>query len=93
MADAKRTTVEKIVSEKKKVPAVTLTLSHEEAEVLLALVGNLTGDSVNSPRKHTDAVYYALSGAGVSSYGKPYAKQMLGNLKWLNEPKAPSYRF
>ncbi|MFD7605171.1 hypothetical protein ACFWAN_32650 [Streptomyces mirabilis] len=92
MAKAERTTVEKTVTEKKKVPGITLTLSQEEADVLMALVGNVTGDSYASPRKHTDAVYTALSRAGVTTYGKPYIKQMSGNLRWLIEPKTPSYR-
>jgi hypothetical protein len=93
MADAKRTTVEKVVTEKKKVPAITLTLTQEEAEALQALTGNITGDSYGSPRKHTDAVYHALSQAGVSTYSKPITKQMTGSLRWLSEPKQPTYRF
>lgn len=95
MAEAKRTTVEKVVTETKKVPAITLTLTPEEAEALHALVGNITGDSKDSPRKHTDGIYYALQGAGIDTLGKPILRQMSGNLRWLNEPKSSysSYRF
>ncbi|MDQ1016678.1 hypothetical protein [Streptomyces afghaniensis] len=95
MAEAKRTTVEKLVTETKKVPAITLTLTPEEAEALHALVGNITGDSTGSPRKHTDGIYYALQRAGIDTIGKPILKQMSGSLRWLNEPKSsyPSYRF
>ncbi|MFE9442510.1 hypothetical protein ACFYO2_26740 [Streptomyces sp. NPDC006602] len=92
MAEAVSTTVEKLVTEKKKVTAFNLTLSAEEAEALMALVGNISGDS-NSPRMHTDSVYYALSNAGVSVRDKDVSKQMTGNLRWLSQPKAPSYRF
>lgn len=93
MAEAKRTIVEKVVTEKKNVPTITLTLSKEEAEALYALVGNISGDGQGSPREHTDSVFYALSGAGVSIYGKPILKQMSGSLRWLSEPKQPSYHF
>lgn len=47
---------------------VTLTLSAPEARALHALVGNVTGSSERSPRKHTDAIWSALGAAGIVSY-------------------------
>lgn len=54
MAEAQKTV--KVV----KTETVTLTLSKDEAEALVAVVGNVTGHGSNSPRKHTDAIYRAL---------------------------------
>ncbi|MGW1673273.1 hypothetical protein [Streptomyces sp. NPDC002324] len=93
MAEAKSTTIEKQVTEKKQVPAITLTLSIEEAEALQALVGRVSGSTYASPRKHTDAIYIALDRAGVSTYAKPVSRQIEGSLRWLVEPKAKSPRF
>ncbi|MEU6389982.1 hypothetical protein [Streptomyces sp. NPDC046939] len=87
MADAKNTTIEKQVTETKKVPGVTLTLSKDEAEALLVLVGNVSGESA-SPRKSTDAIYYALRNAGVDTLGKDVSRQLSGSIRWLSTPKA-----
>lgn len=94
MAEAKRTIIEQEFTEKKRVPAVTLTLTIEEAEALHAVVGSISGDAKSSPRKHTDGLYYALKRAGISTTDKPILTQISGSLRWLNEPKSPfSYRF
>ncbi|MEV6419041.1 hypothetical protein [Streptomyces sp. NPDC051662] len=93
MADAQRTTVEKQVVETKKIPSFTLTLTEEEAMALVALSANVKGNAENSPRKHTDAVYYALKSAGVSTYGNPILDQLSGSLRWLNEPKTSYLSF
>ncbi|MER6086553.1 hypothetical protein [Streptomyces bluensis] len=92
MAKATRTTISKTVTETKNVPGVTLTLETEEAEALMTLVGNITGHNTDSPRKHTDAIYYALDRAGISTYGKSIGKQIEGSLRWLKEPKKQSFR-
>ncbi|MGI5196951.1 hypothetical protein ACQEVY_25530 [Streptomyces sp. CA-288835] len=91
MAEAKRTTVEKTVTKTEKVPAYTLTLSKDEALAVMALVGNVTGDSVGSPRKHTDAVYNSLRNAGLSLLGTDLLRQLNGSQRWLTEPKRYSY--
>ncbi|MFB7027165.1 MULTISPECIES: hypothetical protein [unclassified Streptomyces] len=93
MAESKRTTITQEVTETKKVLAVTLTLTIEEAEALQALVGSITGDAVRSPRKHTDSVYHALKGAGIRTLGKPVLRQLSGGTGWLSEPKPFSYSF
>lgn len=48
----------------KEADGVTLELSKDEAEVVLALAGNVGSGGDN--RRLTSAVYYALLGAGVS---------------------------
>jgi hypothetical protein len=51
-----------------KVPAdyeIQLTLSRDEAEALRDVVGKVAGCSMNSPRKHTSAIFDALGLAGV----------------------------
>ncbi|MFJ8930616.1 hypothetical protein ACIRLA_28935 [Streptomyces sp. NPDC102364] len=87
MADAKSTTVEKQVTETKKVPAITLTLSKDEAEALMVLVGNVSGEG-SSPRKHTDAIYYALKSARVDVLAKDISLQLDGRLRWLKTPRS-----
>lgn len=88
MAEAKNTTVEKLVTETKQATAYTLTLSQDEAEALQALTGYVTGSSSTSPRKHTDAVYSALERAGVRTYLNPIARQFTGSVRWLDRPKS-----
>ncbi|MEU5957578.1 hypothetical protein [Streptomyces sp. NPDC047525] len=88
MADAKNTTVEKQVTETKRVPGITLTLAKDEAEALMVLVGNIAGEG-SSPRKHSDAIYYALKSAGVSVLGKDISRQLSGSSRWLRSPKSP----
>jgi hypothetical protein len=52
------------------VPAytVTLELSDQEALVVHALCGIVSGDSASTNRKHSSAVYHALAAAGVDSH-------------------------
>ncbi|MFC4501732.1 MULTISPECIES: hypothetical protein [Streptomyces] len=81
MADAKKIT-ETVVK------GITLTLTPEEAEIVLTLTGNLQGDRVSSPRKFADKVYYALNAAGV----KPtFQAHLSGSLRLTNSPKISSY--
>ncbi|MGW1673272.1 hypothetical protein [Streptomyces sp. NPDC002324] len=68
MAEAKRTIIEQEVTETKKVPAVTLTLTVEEAETLMAVGAKVGGDRYTSPRKHYEAVTKALRNAGVRDF-------------------------
>ncbi|MEU6389983.1 hypothetical protein [Streptomyces sp. NPDC046939] len=69
MAEAKSTTVEQKVTETKKVPGITLTLSLEEAEVLAVVGQYIGGDIKDSPRGQYREVVKALRAAGVRSYG------------------------
>jgi hypothetical protein len=87
MAEAKSTTVEKVVETVEKLPAYQLTLSEEEAQALMVLTGSVHGDRRNSPRKHTDAIYYALSRAGARLWDTKVSKQLTGSPRWLNEPR------
>lgn len=66
---------------------VTLTLSEEEAQVLMTLTGMCTGDFDESPRKHSDNVYDALQKAGISA---AYLKYAQGSIRFLTKPKLPS---
>ncbi|MGW0087833.1 hypothetical protein ACWDWS_02260 [Streptomyces sp. NPDC003328] len=61
MAIAKK--IEKTTVER----TVTLTLNVEEAQAVLGVLAKVSGSSIDSPRKHTDAVYSALVAAGVVS--------------------------
>ncbi|MFE6226880.1 hypothetical protein [Streptomyces sp. NPDC057854] len=90
MSEAKRTIITQEVTETKQVPvpAVTLTLTIEEAEALHAVVGSISGNTKASPRKHTDGIYYALQRAGISTGGKRVQKQISGSLRWHNEPQS-----
>lgn len=47
---------------------VTLVLSIEEAETLMAVGAKIGGSKENSPRGHYDAVVKALSAAGVRDF-------------------------
>ncbi|MFG3582585.1 hypothetical protein [Streptomyces sp. NPDC047990] len=78
MATAK-TTVERRTIETK---TVTLTLSNEEAETLLALVVKVAGSPQGSPREHTESMYGALRAAGVRDWCKPG----VGTVKWDDHP-------
>lgn len=51
-------TVEKLVETREDV--FVLTLSTDEARALRSVVGYVSGDSDNTPRKYTDAIYNAL---------------------------------
>ena len=44
----------------KPVEEFVLTLSRDEAETLLAIVGRITGSDTKSRRKHTNAIYRVL---------------------------------
>ncbi|MFE2075211.1 hypothetical protein [Streptomyces misionensis] len=60
MAEAKK--IEETI-----VKGITLTLSMEEAQALMALTGNVSGNRYESPRKQTDAVWLTLKRAGVEN--------------------------
>ncbi|MGI5196952.1 hypothetical protein ACQEVY_25535 [Streptomyces sp. CA-288835] len=68
MAEAAKTTVSKTIERVEKVPAITLTVSIEEAETLMAVGAKIGGDPEHSPRKHYAAVTEALRDAGVRDY-------------------------
>lgn len=68
---------------------VTLTLSKEEAEALATLTGSIIGDSENGPRKHTDAVYYALSRQGITARYRGHLEP--GAIRLLTKPKPKPY--
>lgn len=80
-------TAEKI--EKKTIEeTVTLTLSREEAETVMTLVGLVGGDSAASaPRKHAGSVYRALLGQGIDA---AYTSYVDGQTTFLNKP-TPRY--
>lgn len=42
---------------------VTLRMSHEEARTLWAVMMKVGGSPADSPRKHADAIRYAVAGA------------------------------
>jgi hypothetical protein len=54
----------------------------------MALAGNVLGSSVDSPRKHTDAVYRALAGAGLNILGSSIQRQLSGSLRFASETKS-----
>jgi non-ribosomal peptide synthetase component E (peptide arylation enzyme) len=94
MAEVKNTFVEKSVTKVEKVPAYALTLSKDEALAVMVLVGNVTGSSQDSPRKHADAVYAALYKAGLSVVGTDLQRQLQGSIRFNVSPKPkPSYHF
>ncbi|MGN7135821.1 hypothetical protein [Streptomyces pseudogriseolus] len=68
MAESKRTIIEQEVTETKRVPAVTLTLTIDEAETLMAVGAKIGGHREKSPRKHFDAIVSALGRAGVRDF-------------------------
>ncbi|MEU8948758.1 hypothetical protein [Streptomyces sp. NPDC048489] len=78
MATAKMTVERRTVEDK----TVTLTLSNDEAETLLALVVKVAGSPQGSPREHTESMYGALRAAGVRDWCKPGN----GVVKWADHP-------
>lgn len=72
------------------VKTVNLTLSEEEAQAVMTLVGNVTGDFDESPRKHSDSVYTALSKAGVTA---KFRKHLSNSVRFSNEPKKSAYDY
>lgn len=60
MAYAKKNVERKVTEE----VTYTLTLTHEEAETLRAVMANVAGSSEVSKRKHVDAIYDALYKTG-----------------------------
>lgn len=97
MADAKRTITEQQVTETKKVPAVTLTLTIEEAETLMAVGSRIGGDRYKSPRRHFEAVVQALAKSGVRDFTAsgphPYKHLNGSGLAFSVEPKRQSPDF
>ncbi|MEU3278177.1 hypothetical protein [Streptomyces antibioticus] len=79
---AKAEKIEKKIIEK----TITLTLSQEEAEALLAVVGRVTGSN-DSPRKHTGAVYSALGNAGISGNARKYFEDPAATLHFRDTPR------
>jgi hypothetical protein len=71
MAKATRQTQRKVTEE----TTVTLTLNANEAVTLALVLANIGGPRENSPRAHTQAVYEALSRAGVD-YGRSTAYRL-----------------
>jgi hypothetical protein len=68
MASAVRREKEVEVVTKKVVEVVTLTLSKDEAETLISVLGTVGGASDTTRRRFTKAVYNALKGADVAHY-------------------------
>ncbi|MFF5433439.1 hypothetical protein ACFY5K_25825 [Streptomyces griseofuscus] len=60
MAEAKK--IEETV-----VKGITLNLSMKEAQALMAVIGNVSGNRYEAPRKHTDDVWLTLKRAGVEN--------------------------
>jgi hypothetical protein len=87
MAEAKSTTIEKPVTKVEKQTGYTLTLTKAEAEALGALLGSVSGSTEDTPRKHTDAAYWALAKAGVDTSKE--AKRLSGSLRWTAVPRTP----
>ncbi|WP_018565010.1 hypothetical protein [Streptomyces sp. PsTaAH-124] len=63
---------------------VELALSLEEAEALATLTGHVMGDPVTSPRKYTDAVYFALRKAGVEN---KFKRELNGSVRFGGSAK------
>ncbi|MFF4557190.1 hypothetical protein [Streptomyces sp. NPDC001422] len=78
MAKATMTVERRTVEDK----TVTVTLSNDEAETLLALVVKVAGSPQGSPREHTESIYGALRAAGVRDWCKPGT----GIFKWDDHP-------
>ncbi|MEU9404757.1 hypothetical protein AB0E08_03440 [Streptomyces sp. NPDC048281] len=68
MAEAKRATVDQEVKRVEKVQGITLTLTMEEAETLIAVGAKIGGDKVATPRAHIESVIAALRKAGVRDF-------------------------
>jgi hypothetical protein len=64
MAAAEKTTVERVVTEE----GFTLKLTVNEAETLVAVLAQVGGDPVTSPRGLAEGVLTSLMGAGVRGY-------------------------
>ncbi|MCY0963018.1 hypothetical protein [Streptomyces sp. H27-H5] len=89
MAEAKQNT--RTITEK----TVTLTLSVEEAEALVAITSRVGGHQSRSPRQHTDAVMAALKKAGVrahNAFGAHPAKHLDDNAEGLYFAEKPGGR-
>ncbi|WP_030386511.1 hypothetical protein [Streptomyces sp. NRRL S-241] len=71
MAEAKRTIIDQEVKKIEKVPAISLTLTLEEAETVMAVLVKVAGSTTNSPRKHTNAVLTSLEKAHVRDWESP----------------------
>ncbi|MFD7605172.1 hypothetical protein ACFWAN_32655 [Streptomyces mirabilis] len=68
MAEAKRTTVEHETKRVEKVPGIILTLTHDEAETLLAVGAKIGGDKVGTPREHFESIISALRNSGARDF-------------------------
>jgi hypothetical protein len=82
---AKAQKLEKTIIEE----TVTLTLTKEEAQALLAVTGLISG-STESPRKHTSAVHFALVGAGVRDAFSRHLESGSG-MRFLASPRSSSF--
>jgi uncharacterized protein YfiM (DUF2279 family) len=64
---------------------VTLTLTLAEAEAVAAVLGNVGGESKGTPREHSDAVFWALSKAGIDvarTSGDHAGRKISGSMKF-----------
>lgn len=87
MAKCVQSTVKKEVKKVELVSEYKLTLTKDEAEALVALVASVTGDPAHSPRKHTEAIFFALTGQGVSLRLR---NQIEGTFRFLRKPSTTS---
>ncbi|MFD8018939.1 hypothetical protein ACFV6G_00720 [Streptomyces lavendulae] len=71
MAEAKRTIITREVKKTETVPALSMTISIEEAESLMAVLVKVAGSLTNSPRKHTNAILRSLENAQVRDWESP----------------------
>jgi hypothetical protein len=65
--------------------SITLTLTLAEAEAVAAVLGNVGGDIKDTPREHSDAVFWALSKAGIDvtrSTGDHAGRKISGNMRF-----------
>jgi hypothetical protein len=77
--------VERVVVEEKQVlDHVELKLTMEEAKTIYGMVGRAIGDCVKSPRKHANAIYYALLQALGDCSSNSYFNQILSNIEFKN---------
>lgn len=67
MANATVETVSKVVEKKIEEKVYVLTLDETEALIVKSLVGNVGGQRVNTYRKITEGIFFALDGQGVKT--------------------------
>ncbi|MEV6419040.1 hypothetical protein [Streptomyces sp. NPDC051662] len=95
MAEAKRTIIEQEVTRVTKVPGITLTLTMEEAETLIAIAAKVGGSRERTVRKHVDSVTNALLMMGARDWtteDHPFQNITPGSYISFQEKKEP-YRW